>query len=63
MKEPLGMPIHTMDEASLKRNLLKMGIRSDDGYIYFNELLYRSMRRIYGSIKLNKQMQIFELKT
>lgn len=43
--------------------MLKMGIRSDDGYIYFNELLYRSMRRIYGSIKLNTQMQIFELNT
>ena len=48
------MPGLTEDE--LKRNMLKMGIRSDDGYIYFNELLYRCMRRIYGSIKLNAKM-------
>ena len=50
-------------EGDLKRNMLKMGIRSDDGYIYFNELLYRCMRRIYGNLKLNKNMQISELKT
>ena len=50
-------------ESDLKKNLLKMGIRSDDGYIYFNELLYRCMRRHYGNLKLNKKMQIFELKT
>jgi len=40
-----------------------MGIKSDDGYVYFNELLYRCMRRQYGQFKLNKQMQIHELKT
>ena len=50
-------------EGDLKKNMLKMGIKSDDGYIYFNELLYRCMRRIYGNMKLNKKMQIMELKT
>ena len=50
-------------EPDMKKNMLKMGIRSDDGYIYFNELLYRSMRRIYGNLKMNKNMQIFELRT
>jgi hypothetical protein len=40
-----------------------MGIRCDDGFIYFNELLYRCMRRAYGNFKLNKRMQIIELKT
>lgn len=40
-----------------------MAIKGDNGYIYFNELLYRCMRRKYGPLKLNKQMQIFELKT
>ncbi len=54
LKEPLGMP-HS-PESEVKRNMLKMGIRTDDGYIYFNELLYRSMRRIYGQLKLNKEM-------
>lgn len=40
-----------------------MGIKSDEGYVYFNELLYRAMRRVYGNFKLGKQMQIFELKS
>lgn len=40
-----------------------MAIKSDNGYIYFNELLYRCMRRKYGNMKINKKMQIFELKT
>jgi hypothetical protein len=40
-----------------------MGIRGDDGWIYFNELLYRCLRRTYGNFKLNKRMQIKELKT
>jgi hypothetical protein len=40
-----------------------MGIRSEEGWIYFNELLYRCMRRIHGNFKLNKKMQIIELKT
>jgi len=47
----------------MKRQMLKMGIRCDDGFIFFNELLYRCMRRQYGNFKLNKRMQIVELKT
>lgn len=47
----------------MKKIMLKMGIKCDDGYVYFNELLYRCMRRQYGSFKLNKKMQIHELKT
>jgi len=61
LKDPLGMP--GIQEPDLKRNMLQMGIRADEGYIYFNELLYRCMRRIYGDMKLNKEMQIIELKT
>jgi len=30
-----------------------MGIKSDSGFIYFNELLYRCMRRKYGNFKVN----------
>ena len=41
---PIGLPDDTSD-AELKKVMLKMGIRCDDGYIYFNELLYRCMRR------------------
>lgn len=59
---PFGLPPETTDD-QMKKIMLKMGIRSDDGYIYFNELLYRCMRRMYGSFKLNRKMQIIELKT
>ena len=52
-----------MDEGDLNKNLLKMGIKSDNGAIYFNELLYRCMRRRYGNMKINKKMQIIELRT
>ena len=41
---PLGLPEDITDEEA-KKIVLKMGIRCDDGYIYFNELLYRCMRR------------------
>eukprot|EP00347_Sterkiella_histriomuscorum_P003601 403363663 len=62
LKAPLGMP--NIKDQDLKKNMLKMGIKSDiAGYIYFNELLYRCMKRIYGQLQLNKQMQINELKT
>ena len=43
--------------------MLKMAIKSDQGYIFFNEMLYRCMRRKYGNMKINKKMQIFELRT
>jgi hypothetical protein len=43
-------------EGDLKKNMLKMGIRCDDGYIYFNEMLYRCMKRVYGNFKMNRKM-------
>jgi len=46
--------ITTEDE--IKKRMLKMGIRCDDGYIYFNELLYRCMRSKYCNFKLNRKM-------
>lgn len=52
---PLGLPQETTDD-QLKKVMLKMGIRCDDGYVYFNELLYRCMRRQYGNFKLNRKM-------
>ena len=62
LKEPLGMATIRSDKL-LSRNLLKMGIRSEKGYVYFNELLFRAMKRIYGNFKINKEMQVFELRT
>ena len=35
----------------VKAEIIKMGIRSDSGWVFFNELLYRSMRRVYGKVK------------
>jgi hypothetical protein len=40
-----------------------MDIRVEDGWIYFNELLYRTLKRVYGKFKLEKKMLILELKT
>lgn len=39
-----------------------MGIKINKGFVFFNELLYRCMRRKYGAMKINKKMQIIELK-
>lgn len=50
-------------ESDMKKEMLKMGIRSENGWIYFNELLYRSLRRLFGNFKLHEKMQIIELKT
>jgi len=52
-----------LSDSETKKAILKMGIRSEDGWIYFNELLYRCMRRVYCNFKLNKKMQIIELRT
>jgi hypothetical protein len=62
LKPPIGLPEETTDN-QIKKIMLKMGIRSDGGYVYFNELLYRCMRRQYGNFKLGKKLQIKELIT
>jgi hypothetical protein len=61
--ESLGFQLLQFDDGELKKQLLKMAIKSDNGYIFFNEMLYRCMRRKYGNMKINKKMQIFELRT
>lgn len=67
LPHPMGMKVvneeDRMSDSELKKQMLKMGIRTEDGWIFFNELLYRCMRRVYGNFKLNKKMQITELKT
>lgn len=40
-----------------------MGITVDDGYIYFNEMLYRVMRAQFGKVRFNKVMALNELVT
>ena len=41
---PIGFPEGT-SETQIRKIMLRMGIRSDNGYVYYNELLYRCMRR------------------
>lgn len=52
-----------MSDTEAKKQILKMGIRTEDGWIYFNELLYRTLKRVYGTFKLERKMLILELKT
>lgn len=59
---PIGIPDDISDE-EMHKQLLKLGIRGEDGFIFFNELLYRCMRRQYGNFKLNRQMTIYEIST
>ena len=49
----LGFSVEFYDDGELKKQLLKMAINSESGYIYFNELLYRCMRKKYGNMKSN----------
>jgi len=60
LQAPMGMKVineeDRISDAELKKVMLKMGIRTEDGWIYFNELLYRCMRRKFGNFKLNKRM-------
>jgi hypothetical protein len=59
---PIGFP-EEMSARDLKKQLLQMGIRRENGFVYFNELLYKCMRRLYGKFKLNRKMAIYELHT
>ena len=61
-EESLGFSEEYYDSGEAKKQLLKMGIKSNQGFVYFNELLYRCMRRKYGTMRINKKMQIIELK-
>jgi len=36
--------------------IIKMGKKSDNGYVYFNQMLNNCMKLKYGNMKLNKQM-------
>ena len=47
LREPLGLG-NVRSDAYIKMTMIKMGIRNEKGYIYFNEMLYRVMKRSYG---------------
>ena len=50
LSRPLGMNKEDMKENSdIHKNIVQMDIRADEeGYIYFNELLYKVMKNTYG---------------
>lgn len=50
-------------ELDVQRIIIKMGINVDDGFIYFNEMLYRVMRAQFGQVRFNKVMALNELVT
>lgn len=52
-----------IQEEEQKRIMLRMGIRGDNGFVHFNELLFRCMRRKYGVAKMNRINQLIELST
>lgn len=55
-KHTLGFSEMTTDLSEMRKQMLKMGIKSENGFVYFNELLYRVMRRKYCMFKLSKKM-------
>ena len=51
-------------EEDISRVVLKMGINVDDGFVYFNEMIYRIMRAQFvlsNNMVYNKVMTMNEL--
>jgi hypothetical protein len=63
MEPRLGMK--GMQKEVIIRNIVKMDLVSDDeGFVYFNDLLYVSMKRLYGNERIiNKTVARAEIKT
>jgi hypothetical protein len=63
MPPSLGMQGSSYNEIVCE--IVKMDLASDEeGFIYFNDLLFKSMKRIYGEKHiLNKVLAEHELKT
>lgn len=60
LKGDLGMSA-IKDKKTVERELVMMNIQADeDGFIYFNELLYKTMKRRYAYGRTKKKV-LFEL--
>lgn len=45
------------NEKGILRNIVKMSLEADEeGFIYFNELLFKAMKRIYGEERTKKKV-------
>ena len=52
LKGNLGM--EKISESEVMKNIVKMNLEADDeGFVYFNELLFKSMKAIYGEEHIN----------
>jgi hypothetical protein len=66
MERPLGMTAEDLkDPNEIHKNIVQMDIRADEeGYVYFNELLYKVMKKTYGIKHIrNKKLADYEAST
>ena len=57
MESPLGMRGETMND--IIKSVMQMELVSDlEGFVYFNELLYRAFRRVYGDYHVRNKIVI-----
>ena len=57
MDAPLGMKGEKMSD--IIKSVVRMELSSDnEGFVYFNELLYRAMRRVYGDTHVKNKILI-----
>ncbi len=57
MDPPLGMKGEKVSD--IIKSVMRMELSSDnEGFVYFNELLYRSMRRVYGDDHVKNKILI-----
>lgn len=63
MEEPVGMK--NQNKKEILKNILKMDLKADsEGYVYFNELLYKVMWMEYGIKRItNSRLAQAELKS
>ena len=66
LEKPLGMTKESLeDDNEIHKNIVQMDIRADEeGYVYFNELLYKVMKKQYGVRHIrNKKLAEYEANT
>jgi hypothetical protein len=57
MENPLGMRGEKINE--IIKSVMQMELVSDqEGFVYFNELLYRAFRRVYGDYHVRNKIVI-----
>lgn len=65
MEEPLGMaprqrkgqPEKQVDKKNVIKEIVKMDLEADEeGFVYFNELLFKTMKRVYGERNIKNKI-------